>query len=671
MKKHSRTSLAHMHAGARVVVAAGLVAALGILAPNVALADDAPSVEQMDPAAAASQLTDDAPAPETDADTPKAVDEVQDTPEVQDVAVQTPVSNAVASFNGQNYATFDAALDAAHNTDGATIKLLADAQTKGLNLNHDLTIEGDGHALKFTDKGIALWGHALTLKNVQASMTGVGSTPYTAEWNWVSVCASRDASLTLDNASLIMDGTGTSDKTHAIYFCSNNKLNLLNGSNLTIRNYKQDALEWDGGDGGYNVNITGGSTYTSEHNRSGFVGTFYVTVDASNVNVTNSLGNGSNGSHFDIKNHSTVDFSGNGSHGLSAGNLAITDSTVTCENNGLTGIIFTGKGQFTRANVQATGTIGKSYWNAGIRLMKAHASLDVDADSTVSVTGNQTTGLFLDSGARAAFAEGTKLTVTGNDASQANYYGIKLELAQMGGGVVVRNGASLTLPSSAIIDNNNAALAGDDVYVEDGGSISFGSVNAARSLTEFDGCGHTIDAWYDDAAKARWSAHGDTNHIVPVSEGSYQGPLALKAAHGLVRVDYKYVGDAPDAAKLPDSDEDLELGAPYDAATQAGVDGWTFDGWYTDEACTQKWEDGTALPGSMTLYGKWTRVPAEPSQPTEPQQPTTPASKPSSAKGDGKAIPQTGDASATAVLAVAAAGTAAIAGGLSFRRRSK
>ena len=161
---------------------------------------------------------------------------------------------------GSEYNTFDEAVAAAKN--GETVTLLADAETAGLNLNEDLTIDGDGHALKFTDKGIALWGHALVLKNVNASMVGIGSTPYTAEWNWMAVCASKDASLTLDGATLTMDGTGTplpvNDKdphTHAIYFCSNNKLNLKNGSNLTIKNYAQDALEWNGGDGGYNVNL--------------------------------------------------------------------------------------------------------------------------------------------------------------------------------------------------------------------------------------------------------------------------------------------------------------------------------------------------------------------------------------------------------------------------------
>lgn len=485
----------------------------------------------------------------------------------QEDANPTPVANPVARFNGQDYDSFDAALAAASSTDGATIELLADAQTKGLNLSRDLTIDGAGHSLTFTDKGVALWGHALVLKNVNASMSGVGSTPYTAEWNWMSVCANKDASLTLDAASLSMDGAGTGQGVHAIYFCSNNKLNLRNGSNLTIKNYGQDALEWDGGDGGYNVNIEGGSTYTSDHNRSGFTGTFTASVDASTVNVTNSTGNGSNGSHFDIKNGSVVDFSDNGDHGLSAGNLSIANSKVTANNNGRNGIIFTGKGQFTNADVQVTGTLGKSYWNAGIRLMKKNASLDVDAASKVSITGNYVTGLFLDAGAHATFAEGAALTITGNDASQANC-STKRELAQMGGGVVVRSGANLTLPNSAVIDNNNAALAGDDVYVEAGGSILRGATHNEDALNGFGGCGHAIDGWYDDAADARWSAHGDTKYVKAVEAGSFQGqnsPIALKAAHGLVNVNYQYVGTRPNDVTLPASDEGLEVGASYTA----------------------------------------------------------------------------------------------------------
>src|SRR5699024_331814 len=124
---------------------------------------------------------------------------------------------------------------------------------------------------------------------------------------------------------------------HAIYFCNNNVLNLYNGTVLTIKNYANDALEWDGGNGGYNVNIIN-STFVSDHNRSGFTGTFYATIENSDVDVINSTGNGSNGSHFIIKN-STVDFNNSGSHGLSAGNLTIDNSTVTATNNGNCGVV--------------------------------------------------------------------------------------------------------------------------------------------------------------------------------------------------------------------------------------------------------------------------------------------------------------------------------------------
>ena len=671
--KMNRTS------AAAAVIAAGLVASLGALAPATVNADEltaaAPaaatqSADAEDPAAtvvddADAAAADAAPSDDAVVSAVSAValsDESAAAPEAKETA-----AGDVAEFNGTQYATFDEALAVAKKTNGATIKLLADAETAGLNLDKDLTIDGDGHALKFTDKGIALWGHALVLKNVNASMAGIGSTPYTSEWNWMTVCASKDASLTLDNATLTMDGAGAGN-VHAIYFCSNNKLNLRNASNLTIKNYKQDALEWDGGDGGYNVNIKDGSTYTSDHCRSGFTGTFVVTIDKSKVNVVNSTGNGSNGSHFDIKNSSVVDFSGNGSHGLSAGNLTIDSSTVTAENNGLTGIIFTGKGEFKSADVHISGTKGKSYWNAGMRLMKSNAKLDVDAASTVSITDNKVTGLFLDAGAQATFAEGSNLRITGNDASAENA-STKMDLAQMGGGVVVREDAVLTLPKSAVIDNNNAALAGDDIYVEKGGTIAVGNTHE-DILAGFEGdCSHTIDGWYVDGKDSRWSAHGETKHVEAAQPGTYkakEAPVALKAAHGLARVDYQYVGDAPANAELPEGDEGLGLGDAYTAKTQNPVDGYTFDGWYTDEACTTKWNDGTPLTGSMTLYGKWTKNPEAPATPAETQKPTT--NKPAK-KQVKKSVPKTGDETSSALPFALFGGAAAVIGlGVKSRR---
>lgn len=551
--------------------------------------------------------------------------------------VQAPsaalAEGGVANVGDAEYATFDEAFAAA--ADGQTVTLLADATTKGLDVSKDITVDGAGHSLAFVEKGIGLRdGNDLTLKNLTAIMAGVGSTPcLDFGWTWMSVCAQPDCSLTLDNAKLTMDGTGAGN-VHAVYFTGNNKLNLQNGSVLTIKNYKQDALEWDGGDGGYNVNITGGSKFVSDLNRSGFTGTFYATVDASTVEVTNSTGNGSNGSHFDIRNGSSVTFSGNADHGLSAGNLSISNSTVTAENNGRNGIIFTGKGAFKAATVNVSGTKGKSYWNAGIRLFKANAALTVDAASKVSITDNQVTGLFLDGGASATFADGAALTVTGNDASQANCATEK-DLARCGGGIVVREGASLTLGSGAQINNNRALLAGDDVYVEKGGAVVLPVANASVSLTAFDGCNHVIDSWYDDSADARWCADAASkNHVAPVAPGEQkadEAAVAIKAAHGLI-LDYAYVGEAPSEAQLPAPMPGLANTVGVNARVQQPVDGWTFDGWYVDEACTTKWVDGTVLDASMTLYGKWTKDPSplplpsrrSPPSPPRPPRPRSP-----------------------------------------------
>lgn len=567
----------------------------------------------------------------------------------------------VAKVGDVEYATFDEAFAAA--ADGQTITLLADATTRGLDVSKDVTVDGGGHTLTFVEKGIALWGKSLALKNVAATMTGIGSTPYTAEWGWMTICASKNASITLDNAKLSMDGAGTGNNTHAIYLTGNNKLNLQNGSVLTVKNYKQDALEWDGGDGGYNLNVTGGSKLVSDHNRSGITGTFYATVDASTVDVINSTGNGSNGSHFDIRNGSSVTFSGNAGHGLSAGNLSISNSTVTAENNGYNGIIFTGEGAFKAATVNVSGTKGKSYWNAGIRLKGANAALTVNAASKVSITDNQVTGLFLDGDASATFAKGATLSITGNDASQANC-ATKKDLAQCGGGVVVRGDASLVLPAGAQVNNNRAALAGDDVYVEEGGSLGLSAANAGTELNAFDGCAHAIDAWYDDSADARWSADAaEKNHAVPVAAGEHAGVVALKAAHGL-HVDYAYVGDAPAEAQLPAPATGLASGAAFAAAEQQAVDGWTFDGWYVDEACTAKWADGTELDASMTLYGKWTRdpKPAPVPGPQEPAAATPAATKPA------KKVPATGDATSGAFALLAVAGLVAAGAAVRVRK---
>ena len=454
------------------------------------------------------------------------------------------------------YTDLDTALAAV--SDGDTIKLAHDVTTEGFNLSNSVTIEAaedltEKPTITFENTGIALWGKALTFKNVDVVMNGIGSTPYTAEWGWMTICASKDASLTLDNVNMTMDATGATNSPHAIYFCNNNVLNILNGSNLTIRNYPQDALEWDGGNGGYNVNITD-STFVSDHNRSGFTGTFYATITNSNVDVINSTGNGSNGSHFVIDN-SQVKFEKNGSHGLSAGNLTIRNhSTVIANDNGMYGITYTGT-----MTMDGTSKV-EVYRNAlvksggGLRAANATTNSKVEAGAIMEICDNGHNGL--ENYGTFTFENGVDLTITGNDERTTNGGGIfngsagnltlpvdavimKNHAGQTGGGIC--NAGTVTIPSSVQLYNNHAETAGDDIYNRDGATINFAEVGSGWEL---DDCGHTIDGWYDDSEGSRWEADTEPYHAVEFTAfealngmTTVTGLTALKAAHGVEPID--------------------------------------------------------------------------------------------------------------------------------------
>lgn len=453
-------------------------------------------------------------------------------------------AGVVAKIGEQSYATLDEAIAAAKS--GDTIVLVANATTQGISMKGDLTINGAGNTITFEKDGIAIFGHALTFKDAIVSMMGIGSTPY-AEWKWMAICTSKDGSLTLDNTAMNLDGTGTASGTHAIYFTSNNKLNVTNGSTLVVSNYPQDALEWDGGDGGYNLNVTGGSKIVLDHNRSGIAGTFFVKVDASELTVINNRGNGSNGSHFDIANGSEVSFKDNGSHGLSAGKLFVKGSTVTCTGNGMYGI-----------------TVGNS--------------LNVDGASTLKANGNKTKasassggGLRITKNARENFiAKGAVVEINNNGGNGLENYadllieeGVDLSILQnyeKGNGGGIYNGAtgSLALPSGAKIHNNTAAKAGDDIFSL--GKIVVPATGKWVLDQNHDGVGdHSITGWFEDGLGSdnpqRWQAHAedeDANYMIGIEEGSFETPLALKAAHG-VEVD---PGEGDEPAAPDDGSED-------------------------------------------------------------------------------------------------------------------
>ncbi|MDD5865439.1 MAG: MucBP domain-containing protein, partial [bacterium] len=396
-------------------------------------------------------------------------------------------------------------------------------------------IDGKSHNITFNSLGIALWGKTLTFKNTNIEMKGIASTPYKAEWNWMSICASLNSKLSLINTTMTLDGSNTGTKTHAIYFTGNDKLELTT-SKLIIKNYSQDALEWDGTDGGYNVTLNN-STFISDHNRSGITGTFYFKANNSNVEVINSTGNGSNGSSFELIN-SNINFNNNNSHGLSASDLTIDNSTVNAIYNGANGIHVGGKLDIknnSKVTIQNNDCSISSKWTIPGALYVAGES-NIDKSTTLLISNNNGSGIYVKNTGTLNLETGI---ITENNANKLG----------LGGGI--NNNGITTIAEGVEIYNNKATIAGDDIISTN--ILVLPSVVQNKYLLSktiirdneisLNDCEDLINGWYDDSEitenqdsaiiGGRWNAHGENLHIELVNADKYEGALAIKAAHNL------------------------------------------------------------------------------------------------------------------------------------------
>lgn len=656
--KMNRTS------AAAAVIAAGLVASLGALAPATVNADEliaaAPAATQSadaeDPAADAAADADAAPSDDAAVAAVSAV-ALSDKSTAAAPEAKAPVADPVAKIGEKGYATLDAAV--ADAKDGDTIELLHDAETKnGFGLDSkDLTVNGNNHIITAKKLGIYLYKGSkpatLTFNDVTLNMTPAEGTPMEGgeKKTWAVAVLNYDCRAIFNNSNITMAPAGSVNT--GAYFHAGAKL-TLNKSKMSVRGFSSNGFATETpATTPYSteVNVMNGSDLEIANNLAGFTNNFQVTVDGSKLSDLNNHRHGSNGSDFIIRNKSVVDVSGNGSHGMSARNVTISASSkVTCNDNGYYGVTFFGNLDIDgKSSLTADRNAGVG--GGGLRAATAKATGHVAPGAVVEICNNKHNGL--ENKGTFAFEEGSKLTIIGNH-DTGN-----------GGGVFNYASGKLTLPPDAVIYNNHADKSGDDICSK--GFIIFGGTGAGWTLND---CNHTIDGWYVDGKDSRWSAHGETKYIEAAqpdkyNKYKYEGEVAFKAAHGLVSVNYQYVGDAPANAELPNGDKGLEDGSNYTAKTQNPVDGYTFDGWYTDEACTTKWVDGDELSGSMTLYGKWTKNPETPATPAETQKPTT--NKPAK-KQVKKSVPKTGDETSSA-LPFALFGGAAAAIGLGIKSR--
>ncbi len=481
------------------------------------------------------------------------------------VVAMLPVSVMAAEEGGaqigeQTYATLDEAIKAAADETPTTIKLLQDLnldKSIAIPANKSITITAD-EAVTITDdarKGITLSTNSvLTIENV------------TFNTNGQIYLNGANSSLTFRRCYLNMNGEMYQFNKDGYYCCAisieqpRSDLNF-DGCDVYIENYPSSgsAIRWNGSgaDSGYAVNITNGTTLTSTNCYSGFVGTCDIKIKDSTVNVIKHRGNGSNGSHFDIQG-SKVSFIENGSHGISAGALSVSDhSNVVSDNNGMYGIYDSGHFYVdgTSAITVAKNSAKGDY--AGLKLTAGVTDGKVEAGAVITITDNYCSGL--SNNGVCVFEEGAKLTIMNNKNDKGT--------SSHGGGIYNSGvSAKLTLPSNAVIYNNHSKTDGDDIFNNTTATITFGKVGSDWVL---DDCNHLIDGWYLDGEGTRWQVckleEGEKPYAVeyPLESETVTvtGLTALKAAHGLEpkdKVSYpgldKKVGDDDEAMNNVDVD---------------------------------------------------------------------------------------------------------------------
>ena len=104
---------------------------------------------------------------------------------------------------------------------------------------------------------------------------------------------------------------------------------------------------------------------------------------------------------------------------------------------------------------------------------------------------------------------------------------------------------------------------------------------------------HTFAGWYNGDEKFDFDA--DTTNAPNV--------LELVATWDINKYTVQFVSDYGSFA-----DQTVEHGKPIetDKLTIPEVEGFTFDGWYADEAHKTKFDFSTAITGDTTVYAKWT-----------------------------------------------------------------
>ena len=235
------------------------------------------------------------------------------------------------------------------------------------------------------------------------------------------------------------------------------------------------------------------------------------------------------------------------------GTAEISDCTFTDNSAGsMGGAIYCDHGELNITD--CTFEKNKAAWGGAVACMGTRITLEGDSaamkENTASVMGGaihiQGQSVLNIGDAMLADNEAAWGGAISAYASEVNIHGT-LEgntAAKLGGGCY--NSASMLNLNGAVICNNRAGTAGDDIFNADAAAKLFLGGTGKQTL---DDCGDQIDGWYEDGMPGtaenddgttstvygpRWDAHSEQNHVKACPAGTVEGALAVKADHKVI-----------------------------------------------------------------------------------------------------------------------------------------
>lgn len=568
-------------------------------------------------------------------------------------------SEPVASVNGEKYASFEAAIEAVQP--GDTVTLLADAETQPVVIDEGITIDLGGKTLSIVDEDAKQDDAGITFKGGSSTLTNgtVLDTRQVAR-TFAVVVTGQDTALVMEDAAVTVEVPKKGD---------GYGIRVLDGAELTLNEGAVVNSKAVSGNTGFIYGITvygnGSGAAFDETTASKLTVNEGATIEAYAFAVSGNGDGTKDNTLITVNGGTLISEAGPAIYHPQYGKLVINGGTL----DGCSGV------EIRAGELEVNGGTVKGDTNKTIVYPKESIGGSNSVDGGGVIVAQHSTKLpvkvTVNGGAIEAHTAFIQHNVMENEQASID----KIEMSITGGEFV------------GALRSDNFTDADGKGFVS-GGSFSSNEVGdylAPDSAVAVTGGETPFDVYpSEDEALANGGAHkvvDEQNNSWIFSDEDAANRFAETVTGGKVEVVTRSVtfDDGIDATK--DAVVAVPNGDPVAAPADPERDGYTFAGWFSDEACTQAWDFESPVMSDMTLYAKWAKVGDEggegPIIPIEPGDEGDGQDQGDGQKDDAQkdeaegGLAGTGDAAPLAAAGAAAAVAALVAGGAAVAARRR